>query len=223
MSPWSTRFVTIAVMATREQRFEADRKFTYRALQDARQYNTDVDRGGRKAEAIYERLARANRLMYPWSTDGTEAQSKKAIEYLNEITSILSEKIGPASRREFREQGGSRDHSTKKRAAHAHATKKKSGAQLDREIAEVLTKEPGSGGPCIVKISGGKSFAGQKSFTANVQYPGEKPSSVEFVGPSSGGGPVVMITQGRNQTFVHDPSRFGPFGADWVRRFFASA
>lgn len=214
-------------MATREQRFEADRKFTYRALQDARQYVTDVDRTGSKAEALYERLARANRLMYPWSTDGTEAQSKKAIEYLGEITSILSEKIGPASRREFSEQGGSRDHSTKKRAAshaaHAHATKK-SGAQLDREIAEVLAKEPGSEGPRIIKISGGKSFAGQKSFTANVQYPGEKPSSVEFVGPSGGGsGPVVMITQGRNQTFVHDPSRFGSFGADWVRRFFKTA
>jgi hypothetical protein len=215
-------------MATREQRFEADKKFTYRALQDARQYVTDVDHSGRKAEAIYARLERANRLMYPWSTDGTEAQSKKAIEYLNEITSILSDKIGPASRREFREQGGSRDHSMRKRGPRgprvAHATKKKSGAQLDREIAEVLVKEPGSGGPRIIKISGGKSFAGQRSFTANVQYPGEKPSRVEFVGPSGGGaGPVVMITQGRNQTFVHDPSRFGSFGADWVRRFFASA
>jgi hypothetical protein len=32
-----------------------------------------------------------------------------------------------------------------------------------------------------------------------------------------------MITQGRNQTFVHDPSRFGSFGADWVRRFFKTA
>lgn len=100
-------------MATAQERFETDKKFTYRALQDARQYVTDVDRTGAKAEALYARLAKANRLMYPWSTDGNAAQSKKAIEYIKEITSILSDKIGPASRREFREQGGRRDHATK--------------------------------------------------------------------------------------------------------------
>lgn len=92
----------------RAKAFEADKAETYRALQDARAYVTDFDRDGKKAEAIYKRLERANRVMYPWSTDGTPAQSAKAIEYINEITSILSEKIGPASRREFREQGGKR-------------------------------------------------------------------------------------------------------------------
>ncbi len=107
-------------MATAEQRFEADKKFAYRALQDARQYVTDFDRSGSKAEALYERLARASGMMRPWSTDGTSAQSKKAIEYLNEITSILSEKIGPAARREFSEQGGTRHHATKKSAEHEH-------------------------------------------------------------------------------------------------------
>jgi hypothetical protein len=123
-------------MATAAERFEADKKFTYRALQDARQYVTDVDRTGAKAEAIYERLAKANRLMYPWSTDGSDAQSKKAIEYIHEITSILSDKIGPASRREFREQGGRRDHATKK-----------SPAQLQREIDDTLaTSLRGSSG-----------------------------------------------------------------------------
>ncbi len=95
-------------MTTAAPRFEADQLYASRALVDARGYNTDVDSTGRKAEAIYERLARAQRLMYPWSTDGTPAQAKRAIDYLQEITAILSEKIGPASRREFHEQGGSR-------------------------------------------------------------------------------------------------------------------
>lgn len=104
-----------------------------------------------------------------------------------------------------------------------HATKKKSPSQLQREIDEVLAKKPGEGGPRILKISPAKTFAGQRSITANVQYPGEPPSRVEFVGPSVGGaGPVVMISRG-HQTFVTDPSRFGGFGPEWVRRFFESA
>lgn len=104
-------------MATAAQRFEADKKFAYRALQDARQYVTDVDHRGSKAKALYARLARARRVLEPWSTDGTSAQVKKAIEYLREITSVLSAKIGPASRREFHEQDGQRDHATKKKRA----------------------------------------------------------------------------------------------------------
>jgi len=95
-------------VTTAARRFEADQLYVSRALVDARGYNTDVDPAGHKAEAIYERLSRASRLMYPWSTDGTPAQMKRAVEYLHEITAILSEKIGPASRREFHEQGGSR-------------------------------------------------------------------------------------------------------------------
>lgn len=115
-------------MATAEQRFEADTKFVYRALQDARQYVTDFDREGSKAKALYVRLDKARSLMQPWSTDGTAVQAKKAIEYLRELGSLASDKIGPASRREFREQGGARN----------HATKKKSPAQLQREINEAL-------------------------------------------------------------------------------------
>jgi hypothetical protein len=91
---------------TRQASFEADRAEVSRALQDARAYVTDFDSDGRKAEALYGRLARASRLMQPWSTDGTAGQAQKAVEYLREIASILSEKIGPASRREFPEQGG---------------------------------------------------------------------------------------------------------------------
>ncbi len=105
-------------------------------------------------------------------------------------------------------------------ATGAQMTRKKTAAQLDREIAESLAKEPGSGGPRILKISSDRSFAGQRSITADVQYPGESPSRVEFVGPSGNiVGPVVMVTKG-GQTRVHDPSRFGAFNKDWVRHFF---
>lgn len=107
-----------------------------------------------------------------------------------------------------------------------HATRKKTSAQLEREIAEALAKKPGGGGPHVLKILHDKTFAGQRSIAANVvQEPGEAPSRIEFVGPSrssSGVGPVVMILRG-NQQFVSDPSRFGTFGPDWVRRFFESA
>ena len=93
------------------------------------------------------------------------------------------------------------------------------------------TKQTASGsdsrGPRILSISRGKTFAGQRSITAKVQYPDEKPSYIEFVGPSArigGSGPVVMIYgEGRNQMRVTDPSRFGEFGPGWVRRFFESA
>ena len=84
-------------------------------------------------------------------------------------------------------------------------------------------RENGNGnGPRILKVSRPKTFAGQRSITAEVQYPGEEKSRVEFVGPSGrGAGPVVMISRG-HQTFVTDPSRFGDFGPDWVKRFFKS-
>jgi hypothetical protein len=98
---------------------------------------------------------------------------------------------------------------------------KKSPAQLDREIADALAK--GGNGPRVLKVSRGKTFAGQRSITADVQYSGEPLSHVEFVGPSGGGsGPVVMVVRG-HQTFVRDPSRFGDFGPEWVKRFFESA
>ena len=126
--------------------------------------------------------------------------------------------------------------SAAKAAPRAHATKKSS-AQLEREIAEALSPRQSrqrkrshataksDSSPRILKISRGKTFAGQRSITAEVQYPGENPSRVEFVGPSIGGpGPVVMISRpSGHQTFVTDPSRFGNFGPDWVWRFFKTA
>jgi len=90
--------------------------------------------------------------------------------------------------------------------------RKKSHAQLNREIAEAV-------GPRILKITGGDSLADRRVYNAVVQYPGEPSKHVGFSGPASGTGPVVMITQ-RGQVFVTDPSRFGKFGRDWIRRFF---
>lgn len=64
-------------------------------------------------------------------------------------------------------------------------------------------------------------IAGQFSVTADVEYTDEPRRRVEFVG-STYGGPVVMRTDSV-ETFVTDPSRFGEFGTEWVRRFFAEA
>lgn len=62
-------------------------------------------------------------------------------------------------------------------------------------------------------------IAGQFSVSADVEYPGEPRGTVEFIG-SVYGGPVVMRT-GMAEVFVTDPERFGEFGVEWVRRFFA--
>jgi hypothetical protein len=139
-------------MTTTAKRYEADRQFTYRALQDARQYNTDTDPTGSRAEAIYKRLAKASRLMQPWSTDGTDTQSRKAVEYLDEITSILTKKIGPASRRELSAQ---------------RQLGSKTTNQLDREINEALTR-PKSKSPSTVKNYGLRGF--NVSLGGNLQY-----------------------------------------------------
>ena len=104
----------------------------------------------------------------------------------------------------------------------SHATKTKTSNDRQRRVLGSLAA---NGAPRVLKISRGKTFAGQRSITADVQYPGEKPSRVEFVGPSIGGpGPVVMISRpSGHQTFVTDPSRFGDFVPNWVRRFFETA
>jgi hypothetical protein len=74
----------------------------------------------------------------------------------------------------------------------------------------------------VAKIKRHAGIAGQFSVSAEVTYPGELPEVVEFVG-STFGGPVVMVTPSGTQTFVTDPGRFGEFGPEWVRRFFAEA
>lgn len=70
----------------------------------------------------------------------------------------------------------------------------------------------------VLKVLKATGVAGQVSYTATVEYEGEEPSSVTFVG-SVYGGPVVMVTA-QAQVYVTEPERFGKFSAEWVRRFF---
>jgi hypothetical protein len=75
--------------------------------------------------------------------------------------------------------------------------------------------------PTIHAIRKSAGIAGQFSVTADVEYPDEPRRALTFVG-STYGGPVLMRTEGM-ETFVTDPGRFGDFGTEWVRRFFAAA
>jgi hypothetical protein len=98
---------------------------------------------------------------------------------------------------------------------------KKTPAQLNRDIAEVLAKESGSGGPRVLKITGLGSMGGQRAFAVKVQYPGEPVTRIQFVGPSGNMvGPVVMISAKGQQERVYNSGRFGPFNREWVQRFF---
>lgn len=74
--------------------------------------------------------------------------------------------------------------------------------------------------PKLGEIRRENGIAGQISYSVAVTYPGESASTVQFVG-SSYGGPVTMVTASGMQTHVDDPGRFGEFGPEWVRRFFA--
>lgn len=74
--------------------------------------------------------------------------------------------------------------------------------------------------PHVYWIRKGAGIAGQFPVTARVGYTDEAPREVTFVG-SVYGGPVVMDS-GTGQVFVTDPSRFGKFGVEWVRRFFGA-
>jgi hypothetical protein len=73
--------------------------------------------------------------------------------------------------------------------------------------------------PTLGLITRRDGVAGQVMFFVTVSYPDEPTSLVTFSG-SIYGGPVVMITES-GQTFVTNPERFGEFGREWVRRFFA--
>ena len=73
--------------------------------------------------------------------------------------------------------------------------------------------------PSLGTIKKFGQIAGQVGYSVEVSYPGETPRFVSFIG-SCYGGPVVMCS-GATQVFVDDPSRFGSFSPDWVRRFFA--
>ena len=75
--------------------------------------------------------------------------------------------------------------------------------------------------PTLGRIVRHAGIAGQLAFSVSVAYPGEPASVVTFTG-STYGGPVVMAWPAvPGGMFVTDPDRFGAFGPEWVRRFFA--
>ncbi len=77
--------------------------------------------------------------------------------------------------------------------------------------------------PTIVKISGRfNGIAGQFQINATVQYEGEAPETLGFVGNVSGG-PIVMISPNGSQVFVSQgvTDRIGTeLTPAWIRRFF---
>lgn len=75
--------------------------------------------------------------------------------------------------------------------------------------------------PTLGPITRKGGVAGQMSYSVSVSYPDEPASTVTFVGYPAAGGPVVMVLPSGQQTFVTDPGRFGSFGPEWVRKFFA--
>lgn len=73
----------------------------------------------------------------------------------------------------------------------------------------------------IDRLQVNRGIAGQVAITANVTYAESKiKGHATFVG-STHGGPVVLVFDTGHQTFVDDPQRFGAFGVEWVRRFYA--
>lgn len=75
----------------------------------------------------------------------------------------------------------------------------------------------------VLNVKRHAGIAGQYELSATVQYPGEEPERVTFVG-STYGGPIVMRTESGQEVFVSADalSRIGyKLDEAWVRRFFA--
>ena len=72
--------------------------------------------------------------------------------------------------------------------------------------------------PRLGAIRRTNGIAGQVAYTTTVTYEGETPTKVEFLG-SVYNGPVLMVTD-TMQVFVTEPSQYGDFGPEWVRRFY---
>lgn len=71
--------------------------------------------------------------------------------------------------------------------------------------------------PEISTVSTVATFAGETVLKVNVTYPGEDTMSVYFQGMIGVEGGTVFMGDSR----VSDPNRFGPFGKEWVKNFFA--
>ena len=79
-----------------------------------------------------------------------------------------------------------------------------------------------SNSPVVTRVHRSNGIAGEFQVSASVQYPGEDPSTVAFVG-SVYGGPIVMVTPAGHQVFVSSrvTDRIGAkLDAGWVARFF---
>jgi hypothetical protein len=74
--------------------------------------------------------------------------------------------------------------------------------------------------PKLSNVTRHAGVAGQIEISADVTYEYGPSETLRFVG-SVYGGPVVMVTPSGVQHFVTEPDRFGSFGTEWVRRFFA--
>ena len=77
-------------------------------------------------------------------------------------------------------------------------------------------------GPTVLGITNCGTMANDTLIRAKVQYPGEAPQVVEFIGsPYGTPGPVLVLMDGMSVR-VSDPARFGDrFGPGWVRRYWA--
>ncbi|UOE45953.1 hypothetical protein [Agromyces larvae] len=75
--------------------------------------------------------------------------------------------------------------------------------------------------PKLSTIAHVGTLANQRAYRVNVTYPGEPTRSVSFVGTDGDYGTVVMVMHDGSQHRVTDPGRFGAFGPEWVRRFYA--
>ena len=77
--------------------------------------------------------------------------------------------------------------------------------------------------PTLGEVRHVGTMADRRAYRVMVTYPGENGRVVAFNGPATEYGPVVMLTETwPDGIHVADPSRFGPFGPQWVRRFFGN-
>lgn len=75
-------------------------------------------------------------------------------------------------------------------------------------------------GPTVEEIRRVSAIAGQTQINARIKYPGTDSEVHGFVGTVDGHGPIVVISPTGYQFYVVDPWRFGPFGTDWIKRFY---
>lgn len=96
LNKWASSKSDAGVGAYKQGAWDADVKQYRDVMAKCRQYVTDFDKDGSKAEKLYQQLDQVLRRMRAHTSDGVD--TKKAIEYVKEAESIATHKIGPASR-----------------------------------------------------------------------------------------------------------------------------